>query len=48
MDKENINNISDDGTKIYRPLGKRFSVGEHLADIPFSSVDDMHGSNADE
>lgn len=27
----------DDGTKVYMPLGQRFSVGENLANITFDN-----------
>lgn len=41
MKKKSKQSISDDGTKIYHPIGKRFSVGEDLADIPFGEGEDM-------
>lgn len=41
MKKDPDKSFDDDGTKIYRPLGKRFSVAEHLADIPFGTGEDM-------
>ena len=33
-----------DGTRVYMPLGKRFSVGEELGEVSFDNqIDDISG-----
>ncbi|MBR1863401.1 MAG: hypothetical protein IJ806_04890 [Ruminococcus sp.] len=39
-DEELLTTAAADGTRIYTPLGKRFSVGEDLAGIGFGGEDD--------